>query len=245
MRKKKHGSERLSALSALVCVNTAQLRENPSSPFNKDVPLRLEIGCGKGDFIRELSVREPEFGYYAMEKVDDVLVVAVEKYAASRNLGHMGPSGGWLNPDGELFRDGAAWDIPQEMRGNVRFLPGDAKNLPEIFPENTFECIYANFSDPWPKKGYENRRLTAPGFLRLYEALLVDGGYFRFKTDNADLFEYSVQTVTESPFEITFLSRDLHASERAAGNIMTEYERNFTAKGVKINCLEAVIHKKK
>ena len=131
------------------------------------------------------------------------------------------------------------------MRGNVRFLGGDAKNLREVFPEGSLECIYANFSDPWPKKGYEDRRLTAPEFLKLYEYLLADGGYFRFKTDNAVLFAYSVETVTASPFEITFITDDLHASERAAENIMTEYERNFTAKGVKIHCLEAVIRKKK
>ncbi|MBQ4042860.1 MAG: tRNA (guanosine(46)-N7)-methyltransferase TrmB [Clostridia bacterium] len=245
MRKKKHGSERLSALSALVCPEDAVFGENPSILFGRELPLRLEIGCGKGDFVTQLSQREPDYGYFAMEKVDDVLVVAVEKYAVSRGLGKMGPNGGWLTPDGELYRDGAAWDIPMEMRGNVRFLGGDAKNLTQIFPAGSFECIYANFSDPWPKKGYESRRLTAPEFLKLYETLLSDGGYFRFKTDNADLFEYSVETVSASPFEITFLTRDLHASERAASNIMTEYERSFTAKGVKINCLEAVIHKKK
>jgi len=245
MRKKKHGSERLSALSALTVENPVEIRENPCAPFGQTLPLRLEIGCGKGDFIRELSLREPDFGYYAMEKVDDVLVVAVEKYAVSRGLGKLGVNGGWQTPGGEVYRDGAAWDIPQQMRGNVRFLGGDAKNLGEIFPAETFECIYANFSDPWPKKGYESRRLTAPEFLNLYETLLIDGGYFRFKTDNAELFAYSVETVTASPFEITFLTDDLHASERAEANIMTEYERNFTAKGVKIHCLEAVIRKKK
>ena len=243
MRKKKHGSERLSALSALVCTDCAEIRQNPAAPFGDSRPLRLEIGCGKGDFIRQLSRRDTEFGYYAMEKVDDVLVVALEKYAADRGLGGLAPNGGWMNPEGEVFSGGAAWDIPAELRGNVRFLGGDAKNLSEMFPENTFECIYANFSDPWPKKGYESRRLTAPDFLKLYEHLLADGGYFRFKTDNVSLFEYSLETVSASPFEITFMTRDLHASERAAENIMTEYERNFTEKGVKINCLEAVIRK--
>ncbi len=243
MRKKKHGSERLASLSALICANPAILRENPRSVFGNDAPLCLEIGCGKGDFVKQLSVVEPDFNYFAMEKVDDVLVVAVEKYAASRNLGGLGPHGGWLAPDGTLYADGDSWDIPMEMRGNVRFLSGDAKGLPEMFCENTFDVIYANFSDPWPKSGYEDRRLTAPAFLAIYEKLLRDGGKFCFKTDNADLFEYSVETVGASPFEITFLTRDLHASERAATNIMTEYERNFTAKGVKINCLEAVIRK--
>ena len=243
MRKKKHGGERLSALAALLCTNPDILRENPRSVFASDAPLRLEIGCGKGDFVKQLSVCEPDYNYFAMEKVDDVLVVALEKYASSRELGGLGPHGGWLAPDGSLYAGGETWDIPMDMRGNVRFLSGDAKVLPEWFAENTFDTIYANFSDPWPKSGYEDRRLTAPAFLAIYEKLLRDGGRFCFKTDNVDLFEYSVETVGASPFEITFLTRDLHASERAASNIMTEYERNFTAKGVKINCLEAVIHK--
>lgn len=243
MRKKKHGGERLSALSALLCTDAAALRADPHAVFGCDVPLRLEIGCGKGDFIVQLSEREPQYGYFAMEKIDDVLMLAMEKYAARRGLGNLSPNGGWRTPGGEIYRGGAAWDIPAGQRGNVRFLSGDAKTLPEFFPENTFETIYANFSDPWPKSGYEDRRLTAPGFLALYATLLKDGGRFCFKTDNAALFEYSVESVESSPFSLTFVTRDLHASERAVQNIMTEYERNFTEKGVKINCLEAVLHK--
>ncbi len=240
-RKKKHGSERLSVLSALLCRNREEVRENPSAPFSEAAPLRLEIGCGKGDFITSLSARDTEYNYYAMELVDDVLVAAVEKYAASRGLGKLGAHGGWEAPDGTVWRE--MWEIPMDMRGNVRFISGDAKTLAELFPENTFDTIYANFSDPWPKKGYENRRLTAPAFLELYARLLKDGGTFCFKTDNVGLFEYSLDTVRASKFEILFESWDLHASERAETNIMTEYERNFSSQGMKIHCLEAVIHK--
>ena len=135
MRKKKHGGERLSALAALLCTDSAILRENPRSVFAADAPLRLEIGCGKGDFVKQLSVAEPDYNYFAMEKVDDVLVVALEKYAASRELGGLGPHGGWLAPDGSLYAGGETWDIPMDMRGNVRFLSGDAKGLPEMFAE--------------------------------------------------------------------------------------------------------------
>ena len=141
MRKKKHGGERLSALAALLCTDSAILRENPRSVFASDAPLRLEIGCGKGDFVKQLSVAEPDYNYFAMEKVDDVLVVALEKYAASRELGGLGPHGGWLAPDGSLYAGGETWDIPMDMRGNVRFLSGDAKGLPEMFAENTFDTM--------------------------------------------------------------------------------------------------------
>lgn len=240
-RKKKHGEERLSVLSALLCRMPEETRADPSAPFAAHAPLRLEIGCGKGDFITALSARDTVYNYYAMELVDDVLVAAVEKYAASRGLGKLGTHGGWEAPDGTLYRE--AWDIPLADRGNVRFIRGDAKTLCEVFPDGTFDTIYANFSDPWPKKGYEDRRLTAPAFLDLYVRLLKDGGTFCFKTDNVGLFEYSLETVRASKFEITFESWDLHASERAEMNIMTEYERNFSSQGMKIHCLEAVIRK--
>ncbi len=201
--------------------------------------MRLEIGCGKGDFICALSEREPEYDYVAMEKVDDVLVAAMEKYASRRGLGRLGVHGGWDAPDGTNYVGGAVWQIPLSLRGNVRFLSGDAKELGEWFAPGTLDGIYANFSDPWTKKGYEDRRLTAPGFLTLYARLLRPGGFFRFKTDNAALFAYSLETVAASPLTLTFHTEDLHASERAAENVMTEYERNFTEKGVKIRALEA------
>lgn len=240
-RKKKHGSQRLSILHKLLCQDAAEIRRNPQAPFEKAAPLRLEIGCGKGDFITALSARDADYNYYAMELVDDVLVAAVEKYASDRGLGALGVHGGWLAADGTLYTE--TWDIPPEMRGNVRFIRGDAKTLCDFFPDGTFDTIYANFSDPWPKKGYEDRRLTAPAFLTMYARLLKDGGTFCFKTDNVGLFDYSLETVAASPFEIVFQTRDLHASARAETNIMTEYERNFSEKGMKIHCLEAVIKK--
>ncbi len=239
MRKKRHGSERLSSLSALLCADAAVLRENPSAQFLAPAPLCLEIGCGKGEFICTLSEREPSFNYFAMEKIDDVLVVAMEKYAARRGLGHLGVHGGWDAPDGRNYGGGDVWNIPMEMRGNVRFLSGDAKSLPELFPDNTFAAIHANFSDPWTKGGYEARRLTAPGFLAIYARLLAPVGTFYFKTDNVKLFEYSLETVAASPLSLTFMTDDLHAPSRAAQNIMTEYERSFTSRGVKIHALHA------
>ena len=128
-----------------------------------------------------------------------------------------------------------------EDRGNVRFMNCDATGLCEIFEAESLDTIYANFSDPWTKNGYANRRLTHPDFLKRYLKLLVPGGKFCFKTDNVELFDFSLESVeNEEGFELTFVSRDLHQSERAAENIMTEYERNFSEKGVKINCLEAV-----
>lgn len=236
MRKKRRCAERMTALSALF----ADSESFSSDIFSEKLPLRLEIGCGKGDFICRLSKAEPDFNYVAIEKVEDVAVVAAEKYAASRNLGGLDPHGAWLTPDGQRF-DGVRWDIPTADRGNVRFMCCDATNITEYFPEGVFDTIFANFSDPWPKKGYHDRRLTHPDFLKRYLRLLKTGGKFKFKTDNVDLFDFSLDSLEAEPgFEITFVSRDLHHSERAGENIMTEYEKNFSEKGILINCVEAV-----
>ena len=236
MRKKPHGKERLSVLSALTVLPAPG--EAASFAFAASLPLRLEIGCGKGDFICALSQRDADYNYLAIEKSADVTVIALEKYAVSRGLGGPHPNGGWQAKDGAVYRD-APWDIPLADRGNVRFLPGDAEHICTYFPAGAFDTIYANFSDPWPKARHARRRLTSPAFLERYLRLLSPGGTFCFKTDNAALFDYSLETLSASPFEITFVTRDLHNSERAADNIMTEYERNFSAKGFSICMVEA------
>lgn len=239
MRKKRHGSERLLALSALLYPEREGLLPPPGEVFGSDRPLVLEVGCGKGDFIARLSLSEPDRNYIALERIADVCVVAVEKYARSRGLGDMAPNGGWLAPDGQLYRDGAVWDIPAEMRGNVRFLVADAADFAARLPDDSVSAILANFSDPWPGKGDHKKRLTSPVFLEHYRRILKPEGVFRFKTDNDGLFDYTLETLPENGFRITWTTRDLHGSERAADNIMTEYERNFSSKGVLIKMLEA------
>lgn len=239
MRKKRRGSERLLALNALF-ISKEDIKGDLSSFFDKKRPLRLEIGCGKGEFIRRLSKRDDGYNYIAVERVDDVIVVAAEKYAEDRGLGTLDYHGGWRAPDGTVY-DGVRWDIPMEERGNVRFMNCDAAGLCECFGSESFDAIYANFSDPWTKSGYAARRLTHPDFLREYLRLLKPGGTFCFKTDNVELFDFSCEAIkAQNGFTVSFESRDLHQSERAETNIETEYERNFASQGIKINCIEAV-----
>lgn len=239
MRKKKHGDERQKRLSSLIYTDISAFSENPAVLFGENRPLRLEIGCGKGDFICGISEKEPEYSYFAMEKISDVIVLAAEKYAASRGLGHLAPNGGFMSADGTVYKDTAPVFTPEEA-GNVRFICADAAVLKEVLPDGAFDRIYANFSDPWTKKGYASRRLTHGDFLETYHRLLRVGGMFIFKTDNDELFDYSLETVKESSLTLGFVTRDLHNSERAEGNIMTEYERNFSEKGIPIKYLEAV-----
>ncbi len=240
MRKKRHGSERLSVLSALLYPFPEKTYIPAEEVFLRTAPLYLEVGCGKGDFIKELSSRNPGNDYIALEKISDAVVCAVEKYASSRDLGRLGSNGGWIAPDGHLYKNGEAWDIPAEMRGNVRFIVADAADFTAVMPDNSLSGIMANFSDPWARKcGYEKRRLTNPAFLENYKRILNPDGIFSFKTDNDALFDYTLETLPQSGFDIAYMTRDLHSSERNADNIVTEYEKNFVEQGMKIKMLEA------
>ncbi|WP_430534150.1 tRNA (guanosine(46)-N7)-methyltransferase TrmB [Listeria rocourtiae] len=122
---------------------------------------------------------------------------------------------------------------------NLRLLSVDGADLLDYFEAGEVARIYLNFSDPWPKKRHAKRRLTHPSFLDIYKALLPVDGEIHFKTDNRSLFEYSLVAFSEYGVLLTYLSLDLHNSE-FEGNIMTEYEEKFSAKGFPIYRLEAM-----
>lgn len=116
----------------------------------------------------------------------------------------------------------------QELK-NIRFIDMDAVLLPETFGEGEADRIYINFCDPWPKSKQAKRRLTAPGFLNIYKQVLKKGGEIHFKTDNLDLFRYSLMTFTEAGFELSEVTEDLHANGPVG--VMTDYESKFYSEG--------------
>ncbi len=123
---------------------------------------------------------------------------------------------------------------------NIMFMNIDASSLTEIFEPGTFEEIYINFCDPWPKKRHTKRRLTYHEFLEKYKVLLKDGGRICFKTDNLDLFDFSIPEFKEAGFDVTNVTYDLHNSEWAGCDTETEYEHNFSTMGVSIKRLVAI-----
>ena len=125
---------------------------------------------------------------------------------------------------------------------NVKMFNIGAEILKYTLPEKSISKLYLNFSCPYPKKQYENHRLTYWSFLDIYKYLLKDGAEIEFKTDNDDFFEYSVSSFLENGFEITYLTRDLHASD-IKDNVLTEYEEKFVSLGKNINKLIARIKK--
>jgi tRNA (guanine-N7-)-methyltransferase len=110
-----------------------------------------------------------------------------------------------------------------------------------FFSGDELDGIYLNFSDPWPKARHEKRRLSSPRYLDGYVKALKSGGLVEMKTDNDDLFSYSVeQFKNHSEFHIVDFTQDLHRSDFSETNIMTEYEKKFMNFGKKINYVSAM-----
>ena len=207
MRKKKHADERIAACAAYLLQPKEDQPLDLNTAFPAQKPLHLEIGCGKGGFACGMSEAHPDINLIAMERVSDVACLALEKAAACADR----------RPD------------------NLRFLIADARGLTELFPAHSIDCIYLNFSDPWPKSGYHKRRLTYRAFLEQYRTLLKKGGTLRFKTDNDGLFAFSLEEFAAANLTVVWQTDDLHASPYNEGNIMTEYETNFSEQGMPIH----------
>lgn len=120
---------------------------------------------------------------------------------------------------------------------NVRVVHAYAEGLLEWFDEGEVQQLYLNFSDPWPKARHAKRRLTHRKFLAVYAKLLAKGGTLRFKTDNKDLFEFTLEEIEAVGARILTLTRDLHHSA-VVNEVQTEYEEKFSARGNKIYFVE-------
>ena len=127
---------------------------------------------------------------------------------------------------------------------NLRLIRMDAENIEEVFDKDEVDRIYLNFSDPWPKDRHAKRRLTSTRFLERYNNILTPEGRVMFKTDNKDLFDFSLEQVGEAGWILENHTYDLHHSEYNEGNVMTEYEEKFSAKGNPICRLVAYRHAK-
>ena len=208
MRKKKNGEQRITNCSQFLAPEKEIIHSDPQFPFKNNAPLCLEIGCGKGAFICENAKRYKDLNFYALEKVRDCMVIALEKAAECEDT---------------------------TLTDNLRFIIADAQDLREIFPDGSLDVIFLNFSDPWPKKGHAKRRLTHVTKLDIYKALLKEGGEIRLKTDNDVLFDFSLEQFELAGLKLEWKTTDLHQSEYNDNNIMTEYERSFSEKGKNIN----------
>ena len=210
MRKKKNGEARLSLCSEFLLNIDGEPMSDPASKLMMPgAEVFLEIGAGKGGFACGMAEKHSDVAYFAMEKISDCVVLAAEKAKSKGTL-----------------------------EKNLRFIVDTADNLTSIFANGTVDRIFLNFSDPWSKKGYAKRRLTHQRYLAVYFNILKDGGKITFKTDNNQLFDFTLEEISNMGIEPDFVTRDLHSSARNAGNVVTEYEANFASLGMKINMVE-------
>ena len=121
---------------------------------------------------------------------------------------------------------------------NVFFIDMDVAKIEEVFAAFEIDRLFINFPDPWPRKKNAKRRLTHRGFLDKYCRVVKTGGEIHYKTDNAPLFEFSVEEFAACGLEVKNLTRNLHAN--GIVGIMTGYEEKFHALGTPINRCEVV-----
>ncbi len=193
--------------------------------FGNDNPVYIEIGMGKGQFITGLSKRYPDKNFVGIEMYSAVLYRAICSVEEARKEA--------------LSIENDQINLPFS---NLIFLRINAEILMNVFEKGEVAGIFLNFSDPWPKKRHAKRRLTSPVFLNIYKNILPQNGKVYFKTDNVDLFDYSLETISEdSSFVLSDVTRDLHSTAFAKENICTEYEDKFSAMGTPINRLVATM----
>ena len=118
---------------------------------------------------------------------------------------------------------------------NAKLMFINAEILMVNIPDNSIEGIFLNFSDPWPKKRHHKRRLTAISYLNNYYRVLKPQGRLVIKTDNPDLFAFTLENLTETKFKT--ISQTDNYMDSDPFDTMTEYEQSFREEGVPIHRL--------
>lgn len=210
LRNVKNKEEILNSSSFLV-QNPKQYYGNWQNYFNNSNPIYIEIGMGKGQFIRENAKRYPNINFIGIEKYDSVVAKCLPK-------------------------------IDSNLK-NLAIIRMDALEIDQVFTHE-IDRIYLNFSDPWPKKRHHLRRLSSKVFLEKYSSIFRDDFDIWMRTDNQDLFCYSLMSFSEAHYVLKNLTLNLHR-EIDDNLITTEYEDRFSSKGMPIYSVEAVKVSKK
>lgn len=215
IRKKKWAEPELSVCDFFV-KNPEEHAGKWRQAFQKEQPLYLEIGCGKGGFAGQFALRYPERNIIALDIKIDMLGVGRRTIV-------------------KLFDEAGREEVD-----NLLLVNYNVEQLDKIIlPEDEIEGLFINFCNPWPRAKHKKRRLTYYKKLEMYKSFLKPGAEIRFKTDDDELFEESLEYFAQTGYEITYLTRDLHQSGFEE-NIETEHERMFTEEGKTIKFLIAI-----
>lgn len=225
-RKIKNVEEKILKYDYMLIDNPMDKKGEWSSVFGNENPIYLEIGCGKGQFICRNRDKYPERNFVAIEAQISVCYKALRK-AAGDPENPQDPAQNIGNEETECGGD--------KEPGNIRFVREYVNDITDMFADEELNGLYLNFSDPWPKKRHEKRRLTYRDNLRKYAKIIKPGGFIQFKTDNDGLFEFTLEEIENEGFKIEKCTRNLEQSEFSADNIKTEYEEKFMDRGKDIN----------
>jgi tRNA (guanine-N7-)-methyltransferase len=178
--------------------------------FNNQNPIHVELGMGKGKFISELSLRNPEINYIGVDMYDELIRKASIKARRSRE------------------------ESDHESKSNLALVLLNIEHILDAFAKGEIAVIYLNFSDPWPKARHARRRLTHEGFVNQYIHLLRKDGQIQLKTDSTSLFEFSLNTFADLGLHMHNISLNLHGEGLRDDLVMTEYETKFAGQGMPI-----------
>lgn len=193
----------------LVELNTAERHKgNWQKLFAQTQPLHLEIGTGRGSFIVGMAQQFPQYNFVGVEANIDVIYDVIQKIRNS--------------------------PIPLN---NIHLIRDDANLLEYWFDCDEVAQIYLNFSDPWPKVRHAKRRLTHIGFLNKYRNILQKNGTVRVKTDNDDLFAFTLEQIPLANGKLLTVCKDLYQTQ-LSNPVATEYEQKFVSLGKNINFCE-------
>ncbi|MDD2625745.1 MAG: tRNA (guanosine(46)-N7)-methyltransferase TrmB [Bacilli bacterium] len=192
------GAKEIVQNSKYIVNNYKEYKGKWNKIFDNNNPIHLEIGMGKGKFILENALKNPNINYIGIEKYDSVLYKAIKK-------------------------------IDEVNINNLKIISCDALELMDIF-NSEIDCIYLNFSDPWHKDRHSKRRLTSEVYLNIYDSIFKNNNHIILKTDNRNLFEFSIETLSMDRYMFKEVNLDLHNSN-IRDIITTEYEDKFVSKG--------------
>ena len=216
IRKKKWAEPELSVCNFYV-KNPEENAGKWMQAFKKEQPLYLEIGCGKGGFAGQLALKNPDKNIIALDIKVDMLGVGRRTIV-------------------KLFEDAGK---TQDDITNLLLVKYNVEMLDNIITaDDKIDRLFINFCNPWPRAKHKKRRLTYYKKLEMYKTFLKPDSEIRFKTDDDDLFDESLEYFEQSGYEILYLTRDLHASD-VTDNIETEHEKMFSEEGIKIKYLIA------
>lgn len=216
IRKKKWAEPELSVCDFYV-KNPEEYAGKWMQAFKKEQPLYLEIGCGKGGFAGQFALKNPDKNIIALDIKVDMLGVGRRTIV-------------------KLFEDAGK---TQDDITNLLLVKYNVEMLDKIITaDDKIDRLFINFCNPWPRAKHKKRRLTYYKKLEMYKTFLKPDSEIRFKTDDDELFDESLEYFEQSGYEILYLTRDLHASN-VTDNIETEHEKMFSEEGIKIKYLIA------